>query len=134
MARAARLALATSSEASSTLMFSWLITDITMFIMICSRRILRFSSWVSALAEFRAGSSWAGLESWLAFSLLGRVLRSGISMKLGLFQYACKVAGFGGATQLDSRSRLAVAHPQVTDGFNGGIIHSNPSAPSRPVC
>src|SRR5581483_11108473 len=45
MASAARLVLATISEASSTVRFgSWLITDITMLIMIWSRRIFRAPS------------------------------------------------------------------------------------------
>src|SRR5579862_2593059 len=45
MARAARLAPAASSEASSTVRLqSWLMTDITMLIMSCNRRIFLASS------------------------------------------------------------------------------------------
>src|SRR6266404_36595 len=58
MARAARLVPATSSDASSIVRFgSWLITDITMLIMICRRRIFTASSWTSLPCAFSKGPS-----------------------------------------------------------------------------
>src|SRR5438445_9219273 len=48
MARAARLVLAAISEASSMVRSgSWLMTDMTMLIMTCRRRIFLASSWAS---------------------------------------------------------------------------------------
>src|SRR5438105_15934658 len=70
MASAARLALVTSSEASSRLISSCDSTDMTMFIMICRRRMRRFSSSVS----------WAGL---FAGSCDSDADFSGISMLQG---------------------------------------------------
>src|ERR1035437_733475 len=56
MASAARLVLATSSEASSTVRsWSWLMTDITMFIITCRRRSLRRSNSCSCCSLLSCG-------------------------------------------------------------------------------
>src|SRR5512146_1967736 len=87
MARAARLAPATSSEASSTVMpGSWLMTDITMLIMVCRRRILRNSS---SSASLNCG--WEG--SGLALAMRGflNLVRPARALRTNSFAWSSSV-------------------------------------------
>src|SRR5579862_314946 len=113
MARAARRALAAISAASSTVMsWSWLITDITMFIMIWRRRSLRRSSSSSCCVL-------AGCRSPASF-------RSESPMSSPFAGPSATVPGRLYALQFD------VFHtPTVAQASVGGIIHPNRTFAAR---
>src|SRR5271157_556911 len=140
MASAARLVLATSSAASSTVRpWSWLMTDITMFIITWSRRSLRRSSSCSCCSllagfgpasllrsdspiEFPQKTSPKRLQPWAAFALLAARL-----------QFRCPAQRYCCARRLwaASYTETLVLQPTYVNPLQTATKHPGP--PPSPV-